>query len=118
MDSDIPARDHTVNGSKCLTEDDVRAYLTAEGYAAEAEAMITGALKFPEIYRYTGDRHRYLAHVLLRDGAWCWRAGDCAESEERIKALGRGRRAGLALGAFTAEDGTGTKPAGRSFQTK
>lgn len=54
MDSDIPARDHTVNGSKCLTEDDVRAYLTAEGYAAEAEAMITGALKFPEIYRYTG----------------------------------------------------------------
>jgi hypothetical protein len=27
MDSDIPARDHTVNGSKCLTEDDVRAYL-------------------------------------------------------------------------------------------
>jgi hypothetical protein len=105
MDSDIPARDHTVNGSECLTEDDVRAYLSAEGYAAEAEAMITGALKFPEIYQYTGDRHRYLAHVLLRDGAWCWRAGDCAESEERIKALGRGRRAGLPLGAFTAEDG-------------
>jgi len=55
-------------------------------------------------YGYTLDRHRYLAHVLLRDGAWCWRAGDCAESEERIKALGRGR-AGLPLGAFTAEDG-------------
>jgi hypothetical protein len=104
-DDDITAVEYTVGGSNALSEDDVRAYLTACGYAAEVEAMIADALKFPGSYRYTADRHRYAAHVRLPGGVWCWRAGDCSRSEERIKALGRGRRAGLPLGAFTAEDG-------------
>jgi hypothetical protein len=104
-DEDITAIPYTVGGSDHLTEDDVRAYLVACGYAAEVEAMIADAVKFPDSYRYTEDRHRYAAHVLLAGGVWCWRAGDCTRSEERIKALGRGRRAGLPLGSFTAEDG-------------
>ena len=104
-DDDITAVEHTVDGSTQLAEGDVRAYLTAEGYAAEVEAMIADALRFPASYRYTADRHRYAAHVRLSGGVWCWRAGDCSRSEERIKALGRGRRAGLPLGSFTGEDG-------------
>jgi hypothetical protein len=103
-DDDITAVVHTVDGSDELTEVDVRAYLTACGYAAEAETMITDALRFPHDYRYTGDRHRYAAHV-QSGGVWYWVAGDCSRSEDRIKALGRGRRAGLPLGSFTAEDG-------------
>lgn len=104
-DDDIKAIEHTVDGRDHLTEDEARAYLTASGYEAEAGAMIADALRFPEIYRYTGDRHRYLVRSLRRGGEWHWRAGDCTRSEERIKALGRGRRAGLPLGTFTAEDG-------------
>jgi hypothetical protein len=105
MNDDIRAVEHTVDGRDQLTEDEARAYLTAEGYEAEAGAMIADALRFPEIYRYTGDRHRYLVHTLRRGGGWCWLAGDCAESEERIKALGRGRRGGVPLGAATSQDG-------------
>ena len=104
-DDDITALEHTVDGSNQLTEEQVRAYLAAEGYAAEVDAMIADGLRFPDRYEYTGDRHRYAAHVRLLGGVWCWRVGDCSRSEERIKALGRGRRAGLPLGSFTAEDG-------------
>jgi hypothetical protein len=93
-DDDITVTAHTVNGSDHLTEEQARAYLDGQGYAAETEAMIADALRFPETYRYTAGRHRYLVHVLPRDGEWCWLAGDCERSEERIKALGRERRHG------------------------
>ncbi len=48
------------------------------------------ARRFPGIYAYTANRHRYVAFFM--PGGF-WKAGDCAESEERIKAAGRqGRR--------------------------
>jgi hypothetical protein len=37
MDDDIRALEHTVDGSDQLSEDQVRAYLTACGYAGEVE---------------------------------------------------------------------------------
>jgi hypothetical protein len=50
-DEDITAIPYTVGGSDHLTEDDVRAYLVACGYAAEVDAMIADAAKFPDSYR-------------------------------------------------------------------
>ena len=101
-DDDITAIEHTVDGRSQLTEGEVRAYLSAGGYAGEVEAVTADARRFPLTHTYTADRHRFV--VFSMPGGY-WLAGDCTRSEERIKALGRGRRAGLPLGAFTSEDG-------------
>lgn len=82
---------HTVSGSDRLSEAMTRAYLESSGYAAEAGPVMEEARRYPGTYAYTGDRHRYTVYRM--PGAY-WEAGDCAESEERIKALGRARRAG------------------------
>lgn len=85
---------HVVNDSERLTEEDICAYLAGGGYEAEAAAMTADALRFPGTYKYTADRHRFI--VWSMPGRY-WMAGDCAESEERIKALGAARRAGASL---------------------
>lgn len=109
-DDDIRAIEHTVEGSNQLTAAQVRAYLAAGGYEAEADGMIADGVRWHG-YRYTGDRHRYVARTSrnggtgLNAGDWLWVAGDCTEGEERIKALGRGRLAGLPPGALTEVDG-------------
>jgi len=109
-DDDITAVEHTVDGSNELTAAQVRAYLVAAGYEAEADRMIADGVRWAN-HRYTADRHRYVARTRRNGGTglnpedWSWVAGDCTRSEERIKALGRGRRAGLPLGSFTSEDG-------------
>lgn len=110
-DDDITAIEHTADGSNKLTAAQVRAYLAAGGYEAEADSMIADAVRWAN-YRYTADRHRYIARTRHDGGTglnaedWSWVAGDCTRSEERIKALGRaGRRGGLPLGAPTSEDG-------------
>lgn len=91
-DETIPTRPHTVDGSERLAEGQALAYLTAEGYGAEALALMSDAVRFPRVYKYTADRHRYIAFSM--PGGY-WLAGDCAESEERIKSLGRARRGGI-----------------------
>ena len=102
-DDDITAIEHTVDGSGRLTEEQVRAYLAAGGYAAEVEAVIGDAARFPLTYTYTADRHRCVVRVM--PGGY-WRAADCARSEERIKAAGHTRRrGGLPLGSPPPEDG-------------
>ncbi len=85
----IPVRPHTVSGSEHLNEAMVRAYLGAGGY--EAETLIAEARRFPGTYGYTFDRHRYIAYIM--PGGY-WKAGDCTESGERIKALRAARRGG------------------------
>jgi hypothetical protein len=89
MSGDIPAGSHTVDGSQRLTNEQALAYLTGEGYGSEALALMADAARFPCGYKYTADRHRYAVYTM--PGGY-WMAGDCAESEERIKALGRKRR--------------------------
>lgn len=91
--ADIAPVPFTVDGSEHLTEEQARGYLRESGYGGEVDHMTGQAERYPEIYRYTADRHRYLAHVLVH-GEWHWVAGDCTKSEERIKVLGRARRAG------------------------
>lgn len=86
----IAVHPHKVNGSGQLSGGAVLDYLTADGYEAEASALMTTAARFPGGYQYTADRHRYL--VFIMPGGY-WLAGDCTESEERIKRLGRERRA-------------------------
>jgi hypothetical protein len=103
-DDDITAVEHTVNGSNRLTEDEVRDYLTAGGYAAEADALIAASVRHGN-WHYTADRHRVIHHAWTDHPDGYWTAADSTRGEERIKALGRGRRAGLPLGAFTSEDG-------------
>jgi hypothetical protein len=90
-EQDIKPIPHMVDGRVALTLDEARAYLIASGYAAEAEGMIADALRWDN-YRYTDDRHRYLARMERSGDGWLWRAGDCTASEERIKALGRQRK--------------------------
>lgn len=86
----IPTYPHTAYGSEQLTEAQARAYLHAQGYEDEAGPLMAEARRFPGIYAYTANRHRYVAFFM--PGGF-WKAGDCAESEERIKAAGRqGRR--------------------------
>ncbi|HEY2086622.1 MAG TPA: hypothetical protein VGH54_11445 [Mycobacterium sp.] len=84
------------NGSDRLTENDVRAYLAASGYSAEADAVTAECRRFPCSYKYTGDRHRFAVYIM--PGGY-WKAGDCEASEERIKSFGRGRR-GIRYGGF------------------
>ena len=109
-DEDITAVPHTVDGSSQLTAGQARAYLSASGYEPEADRMIADAVRRAS-HRYTDDRHRYLARTARIGGTglnpedWFWVAGDCTRSEERIKALGRDRRAGVPLGASTSVDG-------------
>jgi hypothetical protein len=86
--TDITVQRHEVNGSERLTEDDVRAYLTAAGYEAVTARLIAEALKFPGTWMYTTDRHRTIVHRMPGN---YWTAADCAESEERIKAQAAGR---------------------------
>lgn len=91
MDRDIiPVPALTADGQEHLTESEARAYLE-QGYDAEADSLMAVAARFPGAYQYTADRHRYV--VFSMPGAY-WLAGDCAESEESIKSLGReaGRR--------------------------
>jgi hypothetical protein len=104
MDEDITAVEHTVDGSSRLTEQQVRDYLVAGGYAGEADALISHAARIGN-WHYTADRHRCVHHVWTTYPDGYWTAADTTAGEERIKALGRGRRAGLPSGAFTAEDG-------------
>lgn len=84
----IPVRPHTVNGSEHLTEDQTLAYLDTQGYVAETETLMAEARHFPGTYQYTADRHRYVAFIM--PGGY-WKAGDCTQSEERIKRIGRDR---------------------------
>jgi hypothetical protein len=85
----IPTHPHVVDGSERLTAEQALAYLDTEGYTAEAVALIAMAIRFPCDYKYTADRRRYVARIMPGDH---WLAGDCAESEERIKSLARARR--------------------------
>lgn len=85
----IPVHPHTVTGSEQLNEAMVRTYLESSGYGGEAAALMETARKFPRSHEYTADRHRYL--VFIMPGGY-WNAGDCTESEERIKTLRRTRR--------------------------
>jgi hypothetical protein len=89
MAGDITVKPHTADGSPDLTEDQARAYLAASGYGGEADGLVAEARRFPCRYSYTKDRHRYLVFQMP---AGHWQARDCAESEERIKAIGRERR--------------------------
>jgi hypothetical protein len=84
ISNDIRTRPHEADGRQELTGDDVRAYLDASGYAAEAAELMARAQQFPGNYQYTASRHRYAAYIM--PGGY-WRSGDCTESEERIKAL-------------------------------
>lgn len=88
-EDDIRARPHTVGGSDRLTGEQVRAYLEAGGYAAEADGLMLAAQRFPRTYKYTADRHRYVVYEM--PGGY-FGAGDCTESEERIKRLAAARR--------------------------
>lgn len=83
-EDDIRPRPHAVDGRQELTGEEVRAYLAAEGYEAEAAGLMAEARRFPGTYMYTADRHRYAVHIMPGD---YWRAGDCAASEERIKSF-------------------------------
>jgi hypothetical protein len=95
MTGDITTRPHTVNGEDHLNEAMVLAYLGASGYGTEAQAMTEAARRYVGTYQYTADRHRYLAYIM--PGGY-WLAGDCTESEERIKALSASRRGGWRAG--------------------
>lgn len=88
-DEDIRPVPHTVDGSDRLTTEQVRAYLDASGYAAEAGPLIEEATRFPGRYSYTADRHR---SIVWRMPGGYWQAGDTTESEERIKRLAAARR--------------------------
>lgn len=94
-DTDIKPVPCTIDGREELTEPEAAAYLASGGYAAEAADLMAQARKFPGNYLYTVDRHRYAAFIM--PGGY-WLAGDCAKSEERIKAIGRLRRARVAGG--------------------
>jgi len=85
----IPTHPHAVDGSDRLTNEQAFAYLIAGGYGSEALALMAEAASFPGVYKYTADRHRYVAYSMP---GGCWLAGDCERSEERIKTLGRKRR--------------------------
>jgi hypothetical protein len=95
MSGDITVRAHAVSGSEHLNEAMTLAYLESSGYGTEARAMADEARKFPCTYLYTADRHRYVAYIM--PGGY-WLAGDCSESEERIKALSASRRGGWRAG--------------------
>jgi hypothetical protein len=88
MDEDITPVPHAIGGREELTGGEVLAYLGSQGYAAESEALMAAARKFPGACMYTADRHRYAAYIMPRG---YWRAGDCEKSEERIKAAPRRR---------------------------
>lgn len=92
MTGDITVRPHAVSGSDHLDETAVIAYLEASRYGTESQAVADAARKFPGTYSYTADRHRYVAFIM--PGGY-WLAGDCSESEERIKTLSRARRGGM-----------------------
>jgi hypothetical protein len=108
-EQDISPIPHTADGRDQLTVAEVRAYL-ADGYAAEAEQMIADAVCWAN-YRYSDDRHRYVARTAHTGGTgrqpedWAWVTGDCTEGEERIKAIGRRRRGELPLGTPVSVDG-------------
>lgn len=102
-DDDITPAMHTVGGSEELTAEDVREYLAGAGYAGEADAMIADCLQFPEVYRYSADRHRCIVRHVMR-GAY-WLAADCTDGEERIKALAACRRPLVPLGSLAVKDG-------------
>jgi hypothetical protein len=95
MTGDITVRPHTVSGTDQLNEAMALAYLEASGYGTEAEGLADAARKYAGTYHYTGDRHRYVAYIM--PGGY-WVAGDCTESEERIKALSANRRGGWRAG--------------------
>lgn len=86
---DIRPIPHTAGGSAELTEAEAAAYLDGSGYQAETADLLARTQKFPGNYQYTADRHRYAAFIVP---AGCWRAGDCARSEDRIRSSGAGRR--------------------------
>jgi hypothetical protein len=81
----IPTRPHTVDGSERLTNEQALAYLTAEGYGAEALALMAEATLSPGIRKHTGDRRRYVTFSMPR-GNWLaryWLAGDCETARTR-----------------------------------
>lgn len=88
---DIQPIEHTVDGSRQLTEQQVRDYLTAAGYADEADSLIAAALRIGN-WHYTTDRHRCIHHEWTTYPDGYWTADDSTAGEERIKALGRQRR--------------------------
>lgn len=91
-DADIQPIEHTVDGSNILTEQMVREYLIAGGYANEADALIAQAIQFGN-WHYTADRHHCIHHVWTTYPDGYWTAADTTAGEERIKAIGRQRRA-------------------------
>ena len=90
-DEDTTSVEHTVDGRNLLTEQEVREYLTAGGYASEADDLIAHSLKIGN-WHYTADRHRCIHHVWTSYPDGYWTAADTTRSEEQIKALGRRRR--------------------------
>ena len=73
-----------------MTRDQARDYLTAHGYADEADKVLKEAQKFPTTYAYT--RNRWAWAVYIMPGGH-WKAGDSRDTEEAIAALRSGRHA-------------------------
>lgn len=71
-----------------MSREQVMFKLAAGHYGTEAPAMLARAERWPGIWQYTRDRHRAVAKHMP---AGTWEFADCAESEERIKALAKGR---------------------------
>ena len=73
------------------TRAQVAGLLTVEGY--DPAQIMADADKFPNSWQYTADRHCCVVKHMARavaDGTF--EIQDCAETEERILALRRGRR--------------------------
>jgi len=64
------------------------AALTEAGYGTEAAALAEVAERYPGNWQYTRDRRRATVKHMPSGN---WQVVDCAESEERIKALERSR---------------------------
>jgi hypothetical protein len=90
-EGDIGPIPYTVDGREVLTEAEVREYLTAGGYADEADGLIAAAIHFGN-WHYTKDRHRCIHHVYTTFPEGTWTAADTTAGEERIKEIGRRRR--------------------------
>ena len=67
-----------------MTRDEAREYLTARGYADEADKVLDEAQKFPTTYAYTGNRWAWAVYIM--PGGY-WKVGDSRQAEEAIRAL-------------------------------
>jgi hypothetical protein len=72
-----------------MTREQATFALARNRYGSEAPALLDLADRFPGTWHYTADRHRAVVKYMPSGD---WLVVDCEESEERIKALARGRR--------------------------